>query len=174
MNLYLVGYRGTGKTTVAAALAETLARDWVDVDAEIERQSGKSIRELFERDGEPAFRDWETRVIAAFAAQEHLIVSLGGGAILRAENRAALASTGQVVWLQALPETIWRRIASDPSTAGRRPHLTALGGLEEIKTVLAERTPLYAALAQLAIDTEGKSPESIAGEIVAALALRSG
>lgn len=169
MNLYLIGYRGTGKTTVAAALAEKLGRLWFDADVEIERRAGKSIRDVFTVDGEPVFRDWESAVIADLSRESITIISVGGGAVLRSQNREVMQATGFIVWLQALPETIHRRLQSDPTTGGRRPNLTSLGGLAEIETLLAERTPLYAQCANLTIDTEGKSPAAIAEEIVAAL-----
>ncbi len=169
MNIFLIGYRGTGKTTVAAALAEKLGRTWFDADVEIERRAGKTIREVFTGDGEPAFRDWEAAVIVELSTQANVIISVGGGAVLRSQNRAAMKAAGFTVWLQALPETIFQRLASDPTTAGRRPDLTTLGGLAEIEALLAERTPLYAAGANLTVDTEGKSPVQIADEIVAEL-----
>lgn len=169
MNLYLIGYRGTGKTTVAAALAEKLQRPWFDADVEIERRAGKSIREVFTVEGEPAFRDWESAAIADLSSQTEIIISVGGGAVLRPQNREAMKASGYIVWLQALPQTILARMAADPTTAGRRPNLTTLGGLPEIEALLAERTPLYAQCANLTVDTEGKSPEQIADEIVAAL-----
>jgi shikimate kinase len=169
MNLYLIGYRGTGKTTVAAALAEKLGRAWFDADVEIERRAGKSIRDVFTIDGEPTFRDWESAVIADLSRQTDIIISVGGGAVLRPENRHAMQASGYIVWLQALPATILERLAADPTTSGRRPNLTTLGGLPEIEALLAERTPLYTACANLTIDTEGKSPEQIADEIFTAL-----
>jgi shikimate kinase len=171
MNLFLIGYRGTGKTTVAALLAERLQRPWFDADVEIERRAGKSIREVFTTEGEPAFRDWESAAIVELSSQAHVVISVGGGAVLRAENREAMRSAGQVVWLQASPETIFQRLLADPTTDGRRPDLTSLGGLAEIEALLAERTPLYAACANLTIDTEGKSPQAIAEEILAGLPL---
>jgi shikimate kinase len=169
MNLYLIGYRGTGKTTVAAALAEKLGRPWFDADVEIERRAGKSIREVFTIDGEPAFRDWESAVIADLSSQTKIIISVGGGAVIRPQNREVMKASGYVVWLQALPETILERMVADPTTGDRRPNLTTLGGLAEIEALLAERTPLYAQCADITVDTEGKSPEAIAEEIVAVL-----
>jgi shikimate kinase len=164
--LVLIGYRGTGKSTVARQLALRLEWDWVDADVEIELAAGKSIAAIFADDGEPAFRELESRVLAGLLGRERTIVAAGGGAVLRPENRAAIQSAGVVVWLQAQPATLWQRLQGDATTAARRPDLTRHGGLAEIEALLAERTPWYAACATLAIDTEGKSPAQIADEIL--------
>jgi shikimate kinase len=168
-NLVLIGYRGTGKTSLARVLATRLARPWCDADVEIERGAGKTIAEIFADGGEPAFRDWESRIIAVLSARRNTIIATGGGAILRPANRAALAEHGRFVWLTAFPETIHARIQADSATAARRPSLTRLGELDEIRALLAERGPIYAALAEVAIDTEGKSPAELADEVITAL-----
>jgi shikimate kinase len=172
MNLFLIGYRGSGKTTVAAALAGQLGWPWIDADLELERRAGKSIKQIFAESGEQAFRELESAVIADLAGGERQIIALGGGAILRDENRQAIAGRGQVVWLQASPATLLERIHADPATAERRPNLTGQGGLAEIRELLAARTPLYAACADLTIDVERLSPEEIARVIVDSLSLR--
>jgi shikimate kinase len=166
MNLFLIGYRGSGKTTVAAALAERLARPWIDADAELEKRAGKSIQQIFDDDGQAAFRELESAVVAELAQLDQHIVALGGGAVLRDENRQALAGRGRIVWLQASPEALLARIEGDPTTAARRPNLTRHGGLAEIRTLLGERIPVYSACADLAIDVEGKSPSEIVNQIV--------
>lgn len=171
MNLFLIGYRGSGKTTVAAALAQRLGWPWVDADVELERRAGRTIKQIFADDGEQTFRDLETAVLADLAAGQQHIVACGGGAILRAENREVLAKRGRCVWLQASPAALVKRIEGDTTTAERRPNLTGQGGLAEIRTLLAERTPLYAACAQLAVDAESRSPVEIADQIIAELNL---
>lgn len=172
MNLFLIGYRGSGKTSVAACLASQLGWPWHDADVEIERRAGKTIKQIFADDGEPAFRNWETAVIADLAAGERTIVALGGGAVLREANRQAIAGRGKVIWLTASPKTLQARIHADPTTAARRPNLTGQGGLAEIRQLLAARTPLYAACADLTIDSEKKSPAAIARKIIASLSLQ--
>ena len=169
MNVYLIGYRGTGKTTVARLLAERLGATAVDADEWLEATAGCSIRELFAAGGERLFRDREAETVQALTARDGLVVSWGGGVILRPENRAALGN-GRTVWLRATPATLWLRIAGDPSTGDRRPNLTATGGLEEIEQVLAARTPLYAEVADWEIDTEQAPPARIAAAIAAWLA----
>jgi shikimate kinase len=170
MNLVLIGYRGTGKSTVARHLALALGWGWVDADVEVELLAGKSIAAIFADEGEPRFRDLESTVIADLMRRDSIVLAAGGGAILRPENRIALRSSGRVIWLTAEPETIVRRLAADPDTPGRRPNLTTAGGEAEIRALLAVRQPLYAATADLTVDTEGKSPGEVAQAILAWLA----
>ena len=169
----LIGYRGTGKTTVAQQLALRSGYDWVDADVEVELRAGKSIAAIFADEGEDAFRDIEAAVVAELCGRERVVIALGGGAILRAESREAIAKCQAVVWLQASVETISERIDGDESTAARRPNLTNAPRRREIEQVLAERTPIYRGCATLEVDTDGKAPAEIAGEIAAALGLES-
>jgi shikimate kinase len=164
VNIYLIGYRGSGKTSVAAALARRLRWPWLDADEEIERRAGKSIAQIFADQQATGFRDLESAVVAELAARDRHIIALGGGAILREENRRTITN-GKVIWLKASPEQLLARIQADPTTAERRPNLTPQGGLEEIRKLLAERMPLYAACANLAVDVEQKTPDEIAKEI---------
>jgi len=167
MNLVLIGYRATGKTTLARLLAERLGWDWSDADVEIERRAGKSIARIFAEDGEPAFRDLEAAVVADLCRQKRLVLAAGGGAPMRPESREAMRASGKVVWLKAQPETIQARMADDATTEARRPDLTDKGGLEEIVALLARREPIYRRSAHLEVDTEGKVPDQIADEILA-------
>jgi shikimate kinase len=153
-------------------LALRLGWDWADADVEIELRAGKSIQAIFADDGEPAFRELETVVVAELAQRERTVVALGGGAVLREENRSAIRS-GQVVWLQADVETILARIAADPTTADRRPNLTAVGGAAEVSRLLSERTPVYRQCADLTVDTEGKTLVQVTDEIINGLGLTS-
>ena len=172
MNLVLIGYRGTGKSTVARLVAERLGWPWFDADAEIEERSGKSIARLFAEDGEATFRDWESQVVADLARREQCVLALGGGAVMRAENRAAIRSGGKVVWLTASPETLWRRIQDDLVTAQRRPNLTAAGGITEIIATLDARNPIYRECADWDVDTQDRTPGEVADAIVEQLKLR--
>jgi shikimate kinase len=173
MNIFLIGYRGSGKTTVAAALAERLGWPWIDADVELERRAGKSIKAIFAEDGEQAFRDRESAMLAELAKHDGWIIALGGGAVLREENRWAIAGRGKVVWLRASPETLYRRIHDDPTTAARRPNLTSQGGLAEIRDLVAQRSPLYAAWADTKVEAEDRSPAEIARTICQQLALEA-
>ena len=166
MNLVLIGYRATGKTTLARLLAERLGWDWTDADVEIERRAGKSISRIFAEEGEPAFRDLEAEVIGHLCRRSQLVLAAGGGAPMRPESRQAMRDAGKVVWLKARPETIHARMSGDATTAARRPDLTDKGGLEEIVDLLARREPIYRQSAHLEIDTEAKSPDALAAEIL--------
>jgi shikimate kinase len=164
-NVFLIGYRGCGKTSVAKALGERLGWPWFDADVELERRVGRSIKTIFAEQGEAAFRDLEQAVIADLAQHDQAVIAFGGGAILRAANRQAIREKGLTVWLQASPEALWQRIQSDPTTSARRPDLTAHGGLAEIRRLLDERTPLYAECAAHRLNSEAQTPEELADQI---------
>lgn len=163
--LVLIGYRGTGKTTVARLLAERLQWDSFDSDAEIERRAGKSIKRIFAENGEPRFRDWESEIVTELATRRDVVLALGGGAVLREANRRAL-SGATLIWLTADPETLHARISADTTTAERRPNLTRVGGRQEIGELLREREAVYRACADYTVDTADKTPEQVADEIV--------
>jgi shikimate kinase len=165
MQLILIGYRGTGKTTVASRVAQLLGLACLDADAEVERRAGKSIKQIFEDDGEQAFRDLEAQSIAELTKQRDLVLSLGGGAVMREETRRVIA-TGTVVWLTARPDTIHARMSGDTKTADQRPKLTATGGMAEIESLLRQREPVYQDCADFAVETDDKSAEQVAQQIV--------
>lgn len=166
MKIALIGYRGTGKSTVARHLALELACNWADADVDIELKAGKSIAAIFADDGESRFRDLEQEVLAELVARDNIIIAAGGGVVLREANRRQLAHCDCVVWLNAAPATILARLADDATTAGRRPNLTTAGGEAEVVRLLAERLPLYTRCADLAIDTDDKTPGEIARLII--------
>jgi shikimate kinase len=172
MNLILIGYRATGKTTLARQLAQRLGWPWIDADVEIERRAGKSIARIFAEDGEGAFRQLESEVIAELCGQDRLVLAAGGGAPLRAENSQAMRRSGRVVWLTAAPRTILARMSADATTVGRRPNLTDQGPLEEIIQWLARREPIYRESAHVTVDTEGKTPAQLTEEILALIDLK--
>ena len=107
--LVLIGYRGTGKTTVAQQLALALGWEWVDADVEVELRAGKSIAAIFADDGEQVFRDWEAQTLADSLRRERVVLAAGGGVVLREANRRLLAERARVVWLRASVETILAR-----------------------------------------------------------------
>ena len=169
MLIVLIGYRGTGKTTVARLLAARLSLDWIDADVEIERRAGKSIAEIFADEGETAFRDLESEAIADLASRKKLIVAAGGGAVMREENREALAAADAMVWLKADAETVLQRMSGDATSTARRPNLTATGGIDEIRQLLALREPIYRQSATCQVDTVGKTPTDVVDEILSYL-----
>jgi shikimate kinase len=165
--VHLIGYRGTGKSTVARHLARRLGWDWLDADAELERRAGRTIRQIFAADGEPAFRDLETALLRELCGHRQHVLALGGGVVLREENRQLLRAPGHfVVWLRADARTIWRRLQADPESAERRPDLS-VGGLAEIEELLERRQPWYVACADQVLETAGRTPNEVAEEIAA-------
>jgi len=166
MNLALIGYRGTGKSHIARLLAGQLQWPLVDADIYVEQQAGKSIAEIFAEVGEPGFRDLESQALIELTEASGQILSLGGGVILREENRQRMADHCFTVWLTASPGEIARRLSGDAATQARRPSLTGKSTLEEIEEVLAARIPLYRKCADLTIDTEKQSPQQVAQAIL--------
>jgi shikimate kinase len=169
MIVTLIGYRGTGKTSVAPRLAERLGVPWIDADPELERHAGRTIREIFATDGEPEFRRLERETLVDLLARGSGVIAAGGGAILNADTRRDFLAAGPVIWLQADIATIAARIAGDATSRDRRPNLTGPGGVDEIRTLLAAREPLYRETATITVDTTGKSVDQIVTEILAAL-----
>lgn len=160
MIVSLIGYRGSGKTTVAAPLAARLGWSWADADVLIEETAGCSIREIFANEGEPGFRRRERSALVELLARDKLVLAAGGGAILNDDTRRELRAAGPVVWLRANLETLAARIAGDPTTAGRRPNLAG-GGTDEIARLLVAREPLYRECASLVVDTDALSTDAI-------------
>jgi shikimate kinase len=164
MNLVLIGYRGTGKSTVGNVLAARLGRTVVSTDAEVVKRAGQSISQIVAQYGWDHFRDIESGVCQALAERDGLVIDTGGGAILRSQNVEALKKTGTLFWLTASVETITKRIGGDT----QRPSLTGTKSfVEEIQDVLRERTPKYQAAADHLVATDGRSVIQIVDEILA-------
>jgi shikimate kinase len=173
----LIGYRGTGKSTVATLLADILACGWCDADAVLEDKVGCSIASLVRDRGEAHFRDEEAAVLADLLEHFPGVLSTGGGAVLRIANRDALRGRGRpVVWLTAPAEVVRQRLAADPTTAERRPALamphvgvpSAAGDpLLEVAAALEEREPLYRQCADFQVDTSLMPPAAVAAEVAA-------
>ena len=154
MNLVLIGFMGTGKSAVGRTLARRTGWQHLDTDKEIERACGKTIPQMFVEDGEEAFRARETMFLSSLALSEaeNLILSTGGGTPLRAENAALLTQIGTVVWLHVAPSAILSRVAH---SLHERPLLAAhqANPLERIESLLQVREPVYAALADMILET---------------------
>lgn len=168
MSLFLLGYRGSGKTTIGRLLADRLWQTFIDTDEMIVRRAGRSIAEIFAASGEAAFRDLESDILREVLLLEDHVISLGGGAVLREENRRALlASPHKRIYLRCDPEELHRRIHGDPGTAANRPHLTPLGGgIEEVQAVLAQREPIYRQVMTAELDVTHVSPQEACAYIV--------
>jgi shikimate kinase len=162
--LALVGYRGTGKSTVGRRVARNLGWEFADADLVLEARAGLSIAEIFQESGEAAFRDLEAEVLRELTVLRRLVLATGGGAILSDENRRRLRAFGKVVWLTANPDTLIARLRA---SVARRPALTAAGTLDEVADVLAARAPLYEAVSDVAIATDGKTSAEVAQEVTA-------
>jgi len=154
MSIVLIGYRGCGKTSIGRKLADRLWQPFVDTDDLVTKKAGKSIKDIFEQDGEERFRQLEAEVIKEAAKLQEHVIALGGGGATRQENVKALRDAGhKLIYLRCEPAELFRRIQMDPNTGTSRPALTKQGGgIEEIRAVMAEREPAYRAAAQAELD----------------------
>ena len=166
MSIVLIGYRGSGKTTIGRVLAKRLGLTFVDSDILIVEGAGMSIRDIFEKYGAAHFRELEENVVAlALSLQDH-VIALGGGALDRPGNREALAASGhRVVYLQCAAEELHRRISADPQSAAARPGLTALDALAEVRHLLARREPIYRQAMHVPLEVTRLSPDQAAQRI---------
>lgn len=157
----LVGYRGSGKSSIGKRLAGDLWQKFVDTDALIVQRAGRSIAQIFKDDGEAYFRALESQIVIECCGLVDHVVALGGGAVLRDENRAALKGSGaKVIYLKCEPAVLLKRIGSDSGSSQSRPPLTTLGGgIEEITQLLVEREPLYREVATQELEVTNLSVE---------------
>lgn len=169
MNLVLIGFRGSGKTTVGRELARHLGLRFIDTDNEIERKAGKTIARIFKDEGEAGFRELEKKEVLNACGLQRCVISAGGGATENPELAAAMKKTGLVILLSASPEILYARTEQDGSSASRRPALTESGGLAEVKELLARRRTAYLNTAHLEVDTTSIEPSEVADRIVAEL-----
>jgi len=166
MIIFLIGLRGSGKTTVGPLLAQRLALPFFDADAELEAKHGATIREIFARHGEPTFREFEELLLAELIARGPAVIATGGGVVLREANRRRMKSAGKVFWLHADAATLWQRLQADPLTAQRRPNLAG-GGHIELEETLQIREPFYRSCADAVFPAQDRSPEQIVADMVA-------
>ncbi len=164
-NIYLVGPMGSGKSAVGRILARMVDAPFLDSDAEIERRTGVDISYIFEKEGEPRFRQREKEAIEALTALEPLVLATGGGAILLPENRELLARRGCVVYLITSVEQQAHRV----SHARHRPLLANVDPELKLRQLMTEREPLYCAVADLKVTTDGRKIQAVAEEIIKGL-----
>ena len=160
-NLVLVGFMGTGKTTIGQRLAKQTGMPLVDMDSMIETRAGKAISQIFTDDGEAHFRSQERAIVRELAAKSGQIISTGGGVVLNPDNISDYEKNGLVICLLASPETILQRICQDDS----RPLLTG-DKQDKIYQILKDRRPLYEAF-EHKINTDELEPQAIAAQIIA-------
>jgi shikimate kinase len=174
MNVVLIGYRGSGKSTIGRRLATRLQMKFVDTDNLIEEHHGVLIRDIVESYGWDYFRAMEKQIIKEVSNQDHLVIAPGGGAVLEAENVTALKRNGLMIWLKADKEAIRKRIEQDPRAFVRRPSLTGKGVLEELEEVIAYREPFYKRAAGVEIDTSNLDVEAVVEAVLLILQERIG
>lgn len=159
--IYLIGFMGSGKSVVSRCLARFMQRQWVEMDELLAEQAGKPITQIFEEDGEEAFRQMESALLCRIGAGEPAIVSCGGGVVLRTENVDYMKKTGTVVLLSATSETIYERVRHST----HRPVLKGHMNVPDIAEMMAKREPYYQAAADLIVSVDGKTSEIVAEEV---------
>ena len=147
---YIIGPRGSGKTTIGKKLAEKTGYQFIDTDKLILERAGMSIADIVQQQGWNYFRQLESQTLASIESQD-AIVSTGGGIILAPENQQVMRENGTVIYLRSTPETLVKRLAAEPQ-ADQRPSLTGKSLLEEIEEVMTQRDPIYLSTAHHVID----------------------
>ena len=170
MNIYLVGYRCTGKSSVGQGLAASLGWSFVDTDSRVVALADQEIATIVKTNGWAHFRRLERTCLVAVAQKHHQVVATGGGIVLDARNLQTMKASGIVVWLTATPDTIRQRMRRDGQTENQRPALTNRNALDEIDKILNERMPLYQAAGEIVLDTELASPPGLVQNLVTRLA----
>ena len=157
----LVGMMGAGKTTLGRRLARKLGRPFIDSDQQIEVTTGRTVREIFEADGEPVFRKLETEALAdALDTASPSIIAAAGGTVLSEENRTRMRDAGRVIWLRADPEVLADRVRS-----GVHRPLLADDPAQVLHDLDAARRELYAEVADHVVDTAGRTPDEVLAEV---------
>ena len=162
-NIALIGFMGTGKTAVGQALAKKLGRRFVELDSLIEQKAGKSIPEIFQQDGEIAFRDFEIEITKEIARQKYSVIACGGGLVLNKINIDRLKESAVVVYLTASPRVILKRVSSEK---GQRPLLEVDNPTLTIRELLRFRKPFYERAADIKIDTSKLDISSVIKQII--------
>lgn len=164
-NIFLIGFMGAGKSTIARALQRELGFPLVEMDERIVQEQGMSINDIFAQYGEAHFRDIESKLVVDLGEQEPSIVSCGGGVVVRPENTQNMKKSGRIVFLKATPETIYERVKNSTD----RPILNGHMNVEYIAELMEKRRALYEEAADLTIQTDGKTRDQICEEIIGKL-----
>lgn len=159
-NIVLTGFMGTGKSAVGVILSDKLGLPLVDADAVLEKETGRTIAQIFSEEGEERFRALEKEVIQRLASGSSQVITTGGGAVLDPDNLAALQASGIIICLRAKPETILARIQQET----HRPLLEGGDRLNSIRELLAARASIYGQIPHQ-VDTEGRTPLEVAEKI---------
>ncbi|MEA3162883.1 MAG: shikimate kinase, partial [Verrucomicrobiota bacterium] len=164
-NLVLVGFMGSGKSSVGREIARRWGFRFIDTDTTIRHKYRKSIPDIFATFGEPFFRDEENKTLQELQASQEAVIATGGGIILQPRNHPLLRTLGVVVWLTASEETIWERVSRNQN----RPLLRTNDPRTTIRNLMSTRYPLYAAVADITVETTGLTHQEVADQAVAAL-----
>lgn len=165
-NIFLIGFMGAGKSTIARLLTKATGKKLVEMDARIVEEQGMSINDIFAQYGESRFRDIESQLILTIGDEGNTIVSCGGGVVVRPENTEFMKKNGKIVFLAATPETIYNRVKDGTD----RPILNGHMNVEYIAELMEKRRALYEAAADIRIDTDGKTAQQICDEILTIIA----
>jgi shikimate kinase len=157
-NLFLVGMPGCGKSTLGRLIARRLDKPFLDADVELERRLGVTIPVIFELEGEPGFRDREETVLADLVSQSNIVLSTGGGVVLRPSNRERLKQGGTVLYLHAAPATLWERTRHSK----HRPLLQAPDPLARVQELYAARDSLYREVADAVVESDREQVSRLA------------
>jgi shikimate kinase len=166
MNLFLIGYRCTGKTIIGKSIAATIDWSFVDSDTQVIKNCGKSIKDIVDTESWAAFRRMERSTIKQICTKDRQVVATGGGVVLDSDNVKAMKASGTIIWLCASARTIKRRMLNDENTLTLRPALTHKGLVEEIAEVLLERNSYYKSAGDFSIHTDGMKITEIAQAII--------
>ena len=165
-NLYLIGYRCTGKSTVGKILAEKLSRPFLDTDSLVAAQQRMSIKEIVGSHGWESFRGMEQATLKEISTSDGQVVATGGGIVLNGENVMLMKKSGKIIWLRAKLETIKTRMLQDTDTRDFRPALTCQDSISEIEKTLQLREPLYKKAMDFYVDTDEQDISAIAEIII--------
>jgi len=165
MNIVLIGYRGSGKSRVGRRLASRMGNKFVDTDDLIESKEGK-ISDIVKSRGWDYFRAIEKRMIEEISGEGNLVIALGGGAVLDADNVVNLERNGLIIWLKADPEVLRKRMKEDHRTAVSRPTLSGKGTIEELEEMVAYREPFYEKAGEIQLDTSSLDVEAVVEKIM--------
>jgi shikimate kinase len=164
-NLVLVGFMGTGKSSVGREIARRWGYHFLDTDSVIRKKHSKSILEIFESYGEPFFRDQEHLALREVQGSIHCVIATGGGIILQPRNPPLLHALGIIVWLTATEEIIWERVSRNR----KRPLLQTANPRATISHLISVRNPLYESVADITVETSGLTHEEVAARVAAAV-----
>ncbi|MBF0102258.1 MAG: shikimate kinase [Desulfobacterales bacterium] len=168
MNIFLIGYRCTGKTTVGKVLSQYIQWPFIDSDQKLVEIQGMLILDIVKTHGWSYFREKEKQLLNQLCQYKHHVIATGGGVILDPDNRQAMKKSGKRVWLRARPETIYQRMQQDIMTRTQRPALNDDGMTDlkmEINQTLSHRMPLYKECADMCIDTDELDSDHLANAI---------